>query len=107
MIGAPNGVPPMKQIRYSAITRPRMVGSTPSCTDAFAAVVNVSIARPVGTSSTAVESKLGIEPGRDLEHARTRSRRRSGTAASAAASRRVASTAPTHAPTASAVDSRP
>ena len=39
MTGAPMGVPPMKHIRYSAMTRPRMDGSTPSCTEAFAAVV--------------------------------------------------------------------
>ena len=37
------------------MTRPRIVGSTPSCTDAFAAVVKVSIARPAGTSSNAVD----------------------------------------------------
>ena len=47
MTGAPTGVPPMKHIRYSAITRPRMVGSTPSCTELFAAVVKVSKVSPL------------------------------------------------------------
>ena len=30
--GAPSGVPPMKHMKYSAMTRPRICGSAPSCT---------------------------------------------------------------------------
>ena len=51
--GAPSGVPPRKIAWYSAITRPRMIGVVDSCTDALAAVITVSEASPVGTSSTA------------------------------------------------------
>ena len=48
--GPPSGVPPRKSSMNNAMTRPRMVGATLSCTALLAAVVNVSAAAPVGTS---------------------------------------------------------
>ena len=105
-IGAPSGVPPMKHMRYSAMTRPRIVGSTPSCTDAFAAVVNVSIAHPAGTSMRAVDANPGIDPAATSinPNAVAAPTRNSDDGRRV---RRVARIAPTQAPTASAVDSNP
>ena len=51
--GAPTGVPPMKHMKYSAMTRPRICGSTPSWTKLLLATLNTRAAAPVGTSSTA------------------------------------------------------
>ena len=43
----------MKIAMYSAITRPRMLGSVVICTVVLAAVITVSANNPVGTSSAA------------------------------------------------------
>ena len=46
----------MKHMKYSAMTRPRICGSTPSCTKLLLATLKTSAAAPVGTSSTAKET---------------------------------------------------
>ena len=51
--GEPMGVAPRKIIVYSAMTRPRMCSAVEIWMAAFADVIIVSIARPVGTESTA------------------------------------------------------
>src|SRR5665811_2219875 len=59
MSGAPRGVPPMKTARYSAMTRPRMAGSTLSWTIAVAVVITVSAVSPTGMSRTANQTYEG------------------------------------------------
>ncbi len=51
--GAPSGVPPRKHMKYSAMTRPRICGSTPSWTKLLFATLKASAAAPVGTSNAA------------------------------------------------------
>ena len=51
--GAPIGVPPIRTIMYSAITRPRSRGSTPSWTAALAAVRVSSATKPSAGSTAA------------------------------------------------------
>ena len=97
-MGAPSGVPPMKQIRYSAMTRPRIVGATPSCTEVFAAVVSVSIANPAGTSSTAVAQNPGMTPARTSQTPNAIAARMRNAVVGRRV-RRVARIAPAHAPT--------
>lgn len=53
MNGEPSGVPPMKIMRYSAATRPRMTGSVVSWMVALAAVIIVSAQRPSSGSTSA------------------------------------------------------
>ena len=52
----------MKQVKYSAMTRPRSCGSTPSCTKLLLATLNTRPAAPVGTSSAANDQYVGINP---------------------------------------------
>src|SRR5674476_347738 len=51
--GEARGVPPMKTAMYSAMTRPRMAGSTLSWIMEFAVVRTVSAESPTGISRTA------------------------------------------------------
>lgn len=51
--GEPNAPPPIKNIMYIAMTRPRICGSTVSWTDALAEIMKYSEAIPVGMSAIA------------------------------------------------------
>src|SRR3954449_5344584 len=104
-MGEPSGVPPMRTIMYSAITRPRMAGATLIWKVAFAEVIMVSDAMPMTGVQTAKETYDGRSPATisatpNATAARITSRCR-------IRPRRAASSAPDSEPIASVVPRRP
>ncbi|OLE25520.1 MAG: hypothetical protein AUG44_15865 [Actinobacteria bacterium 13_1_20CM_3_71_11] len=60
--GAPTGLVPRNATTYSAMTRPRISGSVPSCTRWLAAWARKICTKPVGTRIAAVSRYVGMSP---------------------------------------------
>ena len=65
--GAPIGVEPRKTTEYSAITRPRMVGSTWICSAEFTPAAKVTDAAPNGISARICNSNVGAAAASSIE----------------------------------------
>ena len=57
--GAPIGVEPRNTTEYSAITRPRIAGSTASCSVEFTPAAKVTVTIPSGTSAAICSGSVG------------------------------------------------
>jgi len=57
--GAPTGVEPRKTTEYSAITRPRIAGSTASCSVEFTPAAKVTVTIPSGISAAICSGSVG------------------------------------------------
>ena len=88
------------------MTRPRICGSTPSCTKLLFATLNTRAAAPVGTSITANETNPGISPAATVNRPKTTTETTRNRCRGRAL-RRVESSAPISEPTAKQVESSP
>jgi len=57
--GAPIGVEPRKTTEYSAITRPRIAGSTASWSEELTPAAKVTLAAPSGSSASTCSGRVG------------------------------------------------
>ena len=88
------------------ITRPRISPGTDICRMFIADVVNISVRKPVGTSTTATARKVGIRPAANSKTPKPIAAPRKN-ADPQRPLRRAATAAPARVPTASMVVSRP